>query len=160
MNFSDPTGLCKERDKINIAMLTAGANVKIGSGTTAVVVIVATLITNPELRSDLWNVIVPVLESRITASDNLKTNITNVINSVIQANDFKDNLKDKEENPADWEVTGSSTIPSTKKGNFGGTSTETEWTNSETGDQIYEHELRNKGGRLIEDPHYRPYPKQ
>jgi RHS repeat-associated protein len=90
-----------------------------------------------------------------------ESSLGNFISWVKGERKFKDNIKDKENNPDNWAKTGESTIPSTKTGNRdGGTSTETEWTNKETGDRIYEHQLKDKEGKTIEEPHYRPFPKQ
>jgi len=58
------------------------------------------------------------------------------------------------------EKTGESIIESTKKGNRGGLSIEEEYTNINTGEKIYKHTLTDSNGKIIEEPHYRPYPKQ
>ncbi|MDQ2085524.1 RHS repeat-associated core domain-containing protein [Herbivorax sp. ANBcel31] len=73
---------------------------------------------------------------------------------------FKELLDDIDSNPNDWQKTGESIVESTKKGNKGGNSVEIEYTNVKTGEKIYEHILKDINDNLIEQPHFRPYPKQ
>jgi hypothetical protein len=73
---------------------------------------------------------------------------------------FKELLDDIDSNPNNWEKTGESMIESTKKGNKGGKSIEIEYTNVNTGEKIYEHILTDINNKPIENPHFRPYPKQ
>lgn len=80
--------------------------------------------------------------------------------SGITGRTFKDLLTDIEKNPKAWKVTRESVVESTKKGNKGGVSIERELTNTKTGEKLFEHILIDSKGKLIEQPHYRPYGKQ
>ena len=74
--------------------------------------------------------------------------------------EFKELIDDINNSPEDWEQTDVSTKDSTKKGNKGGKSIEEEFTNTKTGEKIYKHTLTDSNNKPIEEPHYRPYPKQ
>ena len=75
-------------------------------------------------------------------------------------NSFEDNLNDIIENPDNWEKTDQSVKDATNTKLKGGKSIEEEYTNKVTGDKIWRHILKDKNGKVFQEPHYRPYPKQ
>ena len=77
-----------------------------------------------------------------------------------ESNSFSNLIKDIEKNPNNWTKVSQSVVDSTKKGNAGGQSIEEEFVNNETGQTIYKHTLTDANGKLLEQPHYRPYSKQ
>ncbi|MFQ5752302.1 MAG: hypothetical protein ACE5HI_09925 [bacterium] len=64
----------------------------------------------------------------------------------------------KDFNPNEWEK-GSQVSKQVNKGKHkGSTSTETEYTNKETGQKQWRHTITNKNGKVVHD-HFRPFPK-
>jgi len=76
-----------------------------------------------------------------------------------KAKDVRETIKDKESNPENWEETNKNE-KSIETGRYKGqTNIEREYTNKNTGDKLYEHEIKNSNGKTTHGPHYRGYPK-
>ncbi len=76
----------------------------------------------------------------------------------IEKRTFRELIADINKHPDRWKMTSEKISKSTKKGNKGGASIERTYYCEETEEYIYEHILKNKSGRII-DQHYRPYGK-
>ena len=76
----------------------------------------------------------------------------------IEKRTFRELINDINKHPDRWKMTSEKITKSTRKNNKGGTSIERVYYCEETGEYIYEHILKNKSGRIV-DQHYRPYGK-
>jgi len=66
---------------------------------------------------------------------------------------FPEKLDDIGKNPQDWVKTDEKTVESTRKGGrVSGTNTETEWTNTKTGEKIYQQTIKNDKGKIVGEP--------
>ncbi|MBO5006135.1 MAG: hypothetical protein J6C89_01680 [Clostridia bacterium] len=71
---------------------------------------------------------------------------------------FSELIDDITKNPKRWKMVKEVVSESTKKGNKGGFSIKRVYRCIKTGEYIYEHILKDKFGRII-DQHFRPYGK-
>ena len=119
------------------------------------------LIDGPALVGDGLAILVGIflLASDDSDNDNLSSNEEIAEGTSANSEDsFRDNLRDIQDNPENWEETSDPSIEPSEKYK-GGNSIEEEFTNKYTGDQIWRHTLTDSSGRAS-DSHYRPYPKQ
>ena len=71
---------------------------------------------------------------------------------------FSQLIKDITKHPKKWKMTKEVITQSTRRGNRGGLSIERVYKSKKTGEYIYEHILKDKSGRILEQ-HFRPYGK-
>jgi hypothetical protein len=69
---------------------------------------------------------------------------------------FPELIRDYETDPTPWEIVRTEVVPSTKRGNRGGSSVQELLRHIKTGEEMVRHTLLRPDGRVLGQPHFRP----
>lgn len=68
---------------------------------------------------------------------------------------LQDTVKDFEDNPTEWELIRTESVPSTRRRNRGGTSVQEQFRHRATGEEIVRHTLLRPSGMTFGRTHFR-----